>query len=399
MARRPSARARRSPADLPVKTAGTAKRTSAAVPDDRFFRHIVRSLRNGVVAIHRDGTLALMNDDASRILQLPRDAGDIGRPAADVLRPRPDLVRVLSAAFEMTTLPTRAELRLKELDRVIGYTLSRVKNDAGHTVGAILLFKDLTRVEQAEERERLRDRLASLGEMAAGIAHELKNPLAGIEVMAGLLRRQVAGSPDAVSLLADIISEAKLANAIVVEMLEFVRPIRLQVGPASVREILHQSITLAENKVPRRDTAVEMDLAEDVTIDADHNQLCQVFSNLLTNAFEALDGQGRIDIRAGIHLAEPDPAFAGDLSAGVTENLIVDVSDSGPGVPQALNDRIFDPFFTTKTQGSGLGLPIVRKIVDAHDGRIDLTSTPGQGTSFRVTLPVGGPSRISGWYR
>ena len=101
-------------------------------------------------------------------------------------------------------------------------------------IGAVMFFKDLTQVEQLEERERLRDRLASLGEMAAGIAHELKNPLAGIEVMAGLLRRQVPDSADAQSLLADIISEAKLANAIVVEMLEFVRPVRLQVEQTDI---------------------------------------------------------------------------------------------------------------------------------------------------------------------
>ena len=118
---------------------------------------------------------------------------------------------------------------------MIGYTLSLVRDDDDRTIGAVMFFKDLTQVEQLEERERLRDRLASLGEMAAGIAHELKNPLAGIEVMAGLLRRQVPDSPDAQSLLADIISEAKLANAIVVEMLEFVRPIRLQVERTDLR--------------------------------------------------------------------------------------------------------------------------------------------------------------------
>ena len=100
-----------------------------------------------------------------------------------------------------------------------------------------MFFKDLTQVEQLEERERLRDRLASLGEMAAGIAHELKNPLAGIEVMAGLLRRQVPDSVDAQSLLADIISEAKLANAIVVQMLEFVRPVRLQVEQTDLAQV------------------------------------------------------------------------------------------------------------------------------------------------------------------
>ncbi len=122
-----------------------------------------------------------------------------------------------------------------------------------------MFFKDLTRVEQLEERERLRDRLASLGEMAAGIAHELKNPLAGIEVMAGLLRRQVPDSKDAQSLLADIISEAKLANAIVVEMLEFVRPIRLQVERTDIADVLQQSVTLAESKAPRGDVAVTIE--------------------------------------------------------------------------------------------------------------------------------------------
>src|SRR5262249_47076601 len=167
---------------------------------------------------------------------------------------------VLASAFELSHLPNRAELRLKDLDRVIGYTLSQVKDDEGQPIGAVMFFKDLTRVEQLEERERLRDRLASLGEMAAGIAHELKNPLAGIQVMAGLLRRQVADSPDAQALLADIITEAKLANAIVVEMLEFVRPLRLQIDRTNVADVLHQAVTLAETKATRGDVSVEIDV-------------------------------------------------------------------------------------------------------------------------------------------
>ena len=201
--------------------AGQRRRSSAA-PDDRFFRHIVSSMANGVLAVRRDGTLVLMNQEAYRIFSLTPDPDDIGKPFAEVLGPRADIVRVLKAAFELKHLPNRLELRLKDLDRVIGYTLSQVKDrtgDVDNVIGAVMFFKDLTQVEQREERERLRDRLASLGEMAAGIAHELKNPLAGIEVMAGLLRRQVPDSKDAQSLLADIMSEAKLANAIVVEML------------------------------------------------------------------------------------------------------------------------------------------------------------------------------------
>lgn len=345
-------------------------------------------MRNGAIAIHRDGTLALMNEEAYRIFSLQPQAGDIGRPFSEVLRDRPDMQRVLGTAFETTTLPNRVELRLKDIDRVIGYTLSHVKDDVGRPVGAVLLFKDLTQVEQLEERERLRDRLASLGEMAAGIAYELKNPLAGIEVMAGLLRRQVPDSPDAQTLLADIISEAKLANAIVVEMLEFVRPIRLQVEHTDIGDVLHRAVTLAEGKAARGETWVQVDLVPDMPqIEGDQYQLCQVFTNLLMNAFQALDGRGQVGIRAGMETVEQDPWSDGE-SPGPTHIVVVEISDDGPGVPPHLSDRIFDPFFTTKPQGSGLGLPIVRKIIDAHDGRIDLSSTPGSGTRFRVTLPV-----------
>jgi PAS domain S-box-containing protein len=367
-------------------------RHSAA--DDRFFRHIVSSMRNGVLAFRRDGSLALMNDEAYRIFGLTPKDGDIGRPFSEVLRDRPDVIRVLVSAFELSHLPNRAELRLKDLDRVIGYTLSQVKDDEGQPIGAVLFFKDLTRVEQLEERERLRDRLASLGEMAAGIAHELKNPLAGIEVMAGLLRRQVPDSKDAQSLLADILSEAKLANAIVVEMLEFVRPVRLQVERTELADVLQQSVTMAESKASRGEVAVQVNIEPDLPmIESDHHQLTQVFTNLIANAFEALDGKGHITIAAVSSAIEADPAFAG---IPPTPAVLVEVADDGPGVPADMADRIFNPFFTTKVTGTGLGLAIVRKIVDAHDGRIDVNSTAETGTRFRVTLPV---TSASGWFK
>jgi two-component system sensor histidine kinase AtoS len=364
-------------------------------PDDRFFRHLVGSMRNGVIAFHRDGALALINDEAYRMFGLTRGAHDIGRPFADVLRERPPVIRVLASAFELSHLPNRAELRLKDLNRVVGYTLSQVKNERGEIIGAVMYFKDLTRVEQLEERERLRDRLASLGEMAAGIAHELKNPLAGIEVMAGLLRRQVGDSPGAHTLLADIMSEAKLANAIVVEMLEFVRPVRLQVERTDVVDVLQQSITMAESKTRRGEVAVAVQVEPGLPmIEGDHHQLSQVFTNLLANAFEALEGKGHITIAAVASVIEEDPAFAGLQPPMPT--VVVDVVDDGPGLPADATDKIFDPFFTTKPQGSGLGLAIVRKIVDAHDGRIDVHSVPGAGVRFRVTLPV---TSTTGWFK
>ena len=219
-----------------------------------------------------------------------------------------------------------------------------------------MFFKDLTQVEQLEERERLRDRLASLGEMAAGIAHELKNPLAGIEVMAGLLRRQVPDSADAQSLLADIISEAKLANAIVVEMLEFVRPVRLQVERTDVADVAAAGghagrIESAARRGRRRRSTLQPGLP---MIEGDHHQLWQVFTNLIANAFEALDGKRpHRRFRRRSTPIEPDPAFAGD--AAPTPAVVVEVADDGPGVPADLTDRIFNPFFTTKATGIRAG--------------------------------------------
>src|SRR5437763_5867320 len=213
----------------PPRQRQTVPQTSAeGVVPDGFYRDMVWNLRNGVVAITRDGRLAVMNDIAYRVLGLRARATDIGRPFTEVLKDVPEVVRIVGGAFEVSHLPNRAELRLKKTDKVIGYTLSLVKDARGRDVGATLFFKDLTRVEQLEERERLRDRLAALGEMAAAIAHEVKNPLAGIEVMSGLLKRQLTESPDAQSVLADIIKDAKMANRILQQVLAFVRPIRLQ---------------------------------------------------------------------------------------------------------------------------------------------------------------------------
>ena len=344
-------------------------------------------MRNAVLAITRDARLALINDEAYRIFAVTRREGDVGQPVAAVLRDHPDIVRVLTSVFDLHHLPNRAEMRLKPSGKVIGYTLAFVRDDSGEVVGASMFFKDLTRVEQLEERERLRDRLAAVGQMAAVIAHEVKNPLAGIEVMAGLLRRKLTELPDQQQMLTSIITEAKMANKIVQDVLDFVRPIRLQLETTAIADAVQQAIQLANSKVPRGGTELDVQLAGWLPpIEADQQQLIQVFTNLLANAYEALNGQGRVAITAG-------PMRLEDGADG-REAVLVEVADDGPGMPADVAESVFDPFFTTKPRGSGLGLAIVRRIVDAHDGRIDMRTTPGQGTTIRVMLPVAATSEI-----
>ena len=375
-----------------VRPASARRRTPEAVSSedmltDRFFRHLVFNLRTGVLAITRDGRIAAINDIAYRILGLGHRPDDLGRPYVEVLQDCPEVLRILQQAFESADLPNRAEMRLRKTGKAVGYTLSHIHDDDGRKVGATLFFKDLTRVEQIEERERLRDRLAALGEMAAAIAHEVKNPLASIEVAAGILKRQLSDRTDALESLTDIIKEAKMANAIVVEVLEFVRPIQLQVDRVLLDEALKDSITLAEGKQSRGAVSIDMSIASEVPeLLADPHQLRQLFSNLLANAFEALGGEGHVDIRATLLPGEDETvAHVGELQP---PQVVVEVRDSGPGIGPDDLERIFSPFFTTKPQGTGLGLAIVRKVVDAHDGHIDAISAPGLGATVRVTLPV-----------
>jgi signal transduction histidine kinase len=385
----------RRPSSTPARRAGRRPVAASAndLAPDTFYKDLVWNLRNGVLAVSCDGRIAVMNEVAYRIIGLKPRSTDIGQPFSRVLQDQPELSRIIAGAFELSHLPNRAELRLKSSGKVIGYTLSQVRDASGHVTGAALFFKDLTRVEQLEERERLRDRLAALGEMAAAIAHEVKNPLAGIEVMAGLLKRQLPESQDAQTILGDIIKEAKMANAIVLEVLEFVRPIRLQVERIALSDVIRDAIVIAEGHVPRRGVSISVSLPQDLaSIQGDPYQLRQLFTNLLTNAFEALGGRGSVGISA-VQLAEEETG-TGEAHGG--PSIQVDIVDDGPGVPPDVMDRIFSPFFTTKPQGSGLGLAIVRKIVDAHDGRIDVRARATGGTHFRVTLPVTGNHQLFG---
>jgi signal transduction histidine kinase len=350
--------------------------------DGAFYKHVVTGMRNGVLAITRQGTLALINDVACEVLGLPDGQNQLGRPIGEAFRDYPEILFVLADVFERDHLQNRAEMRLKPSGKVIGYTLSHITDDQGALLGASMFFKDLTRVEQLNERERLRDRLVAIGELAAVFAHEVKNPLAGIEVMAGHLRRKVGEAPELQSVLTDIIGEAKMANAIVQEVLDFVRPIRLQVEPTLLCDAVQAAVQHADAKGRRGNIVVETRVPQTLPhLRADKHQLTQVLTNLIVNAYEALDGKGHVTVNASETRLQD--------GTGGRDAILVEVADDGPGIPADVREKVFEVFFTTKAKGSGLGLAIVKRIVDAHDGRLDL-QTSSDGTRVRVTLPLAG---------
>jgi two-component system nitrogen regulation sensor histidine kinase GlnL len=212
--------------------------------------------------------------------------------------------------------------------------------------------------------------------------------------MAGILRRQLPDSPDAQTTLGDIIAEAKMANAIVLEVLEFVRPIRLQVEHVDMSRVLHDAVAAASTHLNPNGVRVALEMPGDAPhLHGDGHQLRQLFMNLIVNAFEALGAKGgSVRIEVTTELADYELGTEPPQDARL---LVVEVSDDGPGIPAELSDRVFSPFFTTKPRGNGLGLAIVRKIVMAHEGEIDVTTPPAGGTRFRVKLPVSGPRE---WY-
>ena len=238
------------------------------------------------------------------------------------------------------------------------------------------------RLEQAQEEARRSERLAALGQLSAGLAHELRNPLAVIKGSAETLARKLAvADPLTTELAGYISSEVNRMNAIVTRFLDFARPLKLERHAEQIPPLIERALKAAHDRWPNAKVEVERQFAAGlpaVSVDPDLTE--QVFTNLALNAYEAMgSGGGKLRVAAS-------PASS-DERRGVE----IAFEDTGPGVPVELREQIFNPFFTTKESGVGLGLSLVSKIVDDHRGWIRLASEPGQGACFRVFLPDGEP--------
>jgi signal transduction histidine kinase len=307
---------------------------------------------------------------------------------------------MLGEAFTVTELPNRAELdlgpALREGTR-IGFTVSHIPGIDGESVGAAVFFKDLTRIEHREEKERLRDRLAALGEMAARLAHEVRNPLASIEVTCGLLRRRFADDESARELIDKIRAEVQRLNGTVTSSLEFVKPASSNFGSAELQPLIDEAMTVARDRHDRPEVEIRIGKRVDLPVlRADRDQLRQVFENLVLNAAEAVGDSGQVVIDVErvaapktVSASYDEPLRSDDLvTSEFDEFIVVRVSDDGPGIPEQARGRIFHPFFTTKRQGSGVGLSTVKKIVDSHGGLIDVDRSTLGGARFTVRLPL-----------
>ena len=238
-------------------------------------------------------------------------------------------------------------------------------------------------LRRAEADARRAERLAALGQLSAGLAHEIRNPLGVIKGSAEMLSQKVKDAQPLVAELAGYISsEVNRLNALVIRFLDFARPSKLDLRPMRVSEIVDQAVESAKASFPNANVRVERHYAQDLPDIPMDRQLCeQVFVNLITNAFQAMQGQN------GASDGLLQLSIAPEVSNGEA-GVCVTVEDSGPGVPPELREQIFNPFFTSKKDGVGLGLSIVAKIVDDHRGTIRLDSDTTRGARFRVFFPL-----------
>lgn len=371
---------------------------SAPIHDERFYRGIVNGMRCGVLAIDRDGRLVLINDLARQILELAEDP-EMGVPVEAALAEHPQFARVLRESFSLASLPNRAEIELEarsERGKTIGFTISLVDGGDGETAGAAIFFKDLTHVEHREEQERLKDRLAALGQMAANLAHEIRNPLAAIEVSCSLLKRRMSAEDSSRDLLDKIIAEVRRLNRTITSSLEYVRPVSLALAFAPIEPVLDEAINVATGRLGSDGIRVERRFEPGVRpCLMDRGRLRQVFENILLNAMDAMGEAGVLEVATELTDApaaasipyRPAGKALGDPWQSFDRYLTVRISDTGPGIAEEHRDKLFYPFFTTKKQGSGVGLAVAKKIVDSHRGLIDVGPREGGGAVFTVRIP------------
>ncbi len=383
-----TAELRRQRAELEAAHAELRRRFEEVAELKGYTDNVLASVTSGIVTLDLDGRVATLNPAAEMLTGL-FTAEVSGRYCAEVFAHSPEIGDIL-----METLGGRVAIANVSvtLRRPNGSTLpieiatAPLRGLEGKDLGVVGVFRDVTVLRELEEQLRRSDRLAALGTLAAGLAHEIKNPLTSLRTFTGFLPRKWDDERFRERFQRVVPRELERINAIVERLLELARPARLDFQPARLPELLDRAADLYANQLEAKGIEVRREYARDCpVVHADRDALYQAFLNLVTNAVDAMEVGGLLTLRAGWHHGS-DPL--GPPRPRALRSVAVEVEDTGAGIDQADVDKVFNPFFTTKAAGTGLGLALTHKIVEDHQGRITFRSTRGAGTLFRVVLPV-----------
>lgn len=343
-------------------------------PADNLPELLERCYIAGLIVVHSDLTLATVSKDAREILEQTED------PITFEQLPQ-GLKKLLRDSFRGDETPTRLQIpssRKPSAQRSLKIQVTPILDSKGRVQSVAAILQDLTPARQLEQNLRQMDRLASIGTLSASMAHEVKNALVAIKTFVDLLISQNQNAQ-----LAEIVNrEMNRINSIVSQMLRFGGPARPKLGTIHIHQVLEQSLNLVQHHLEGRKIKLERNLeAAPDTVRGDSYQLEQAFINLLFNALDAMGADGTLVVATQI--CAPDR-----VSGIAAQSLQISIKDNGIGIPAENVGRLFEPFFTTKANGTGLGLPITRRIIEEHRGTITVSSQLHQGTQFIITLPL-----------
>ncbi len=333
---------------------------------------------NEAMRVHLDGILeslsmgVLVMDDCEIITRSNRAAEALLGVTDDELRNRRASEILAGAGLGVCDRPQRIGQAVVSISQV------PLHNDSGEHSGHLILFQDITRIYQLEEQLQRKERLAAMGELIGRIAHEIRNPLGSVELFASMLQRDLGEHSSAKRYAQQISQAVQSMDRLLTNLLLYTRPVHLTRGWHSAKSLIDESIKLAAHAITKVPVEIRVDISQEIHSMWCHDgQLKQVLVNLVVNAVQAMPNGGVL----AISLCQEPSQTLGISAVRLT------VRDSGIGIAPAHQSRIFDPFFSTKDEGTGLGLAIVYSIVDAHQGRIDVDSTVGQGTACSIILP------------
>ena len=336
---------------------------------EAFNRDVIQSIQSGLLTVNLKERITFLNKAGEQILGI----------AISQFKDRPinDLFHDLTNNFH-EGLHARMETAFQRPDGEeikLGLSISSLKDHRGNKVGQIIIFQDLTQIKEMEESMRRSEKLATIGQLAAGIAHEIRNPLASISGATQLLKEDQEEGESAQRLMEIILAESGRLNRLITDFLLYAQPPKLNKKKVDVGAMVDNTLEVF-SRSPQwtKGIRVAKIMEPNITISADPQQLEQILWNLFINAVDAMEGKGMLEVK--VH------------KNGREQTATLLVSDTGKGISSKDINKIFDPFFTTKEGGSGLGLSIVHKIVEIHGGDITVESRPRRGTTFTLTFPA-----------
>lgn len=336
-----------------------------------YMENILSSIKSGVITLDLKMNITTANLAAAQILGVPNVPLGPARDCLDGV-----LLQIAREGLARGRTYGSMEVVLEQNgDRRVLDVSTSLLRESNETIGVVVTFKDLTEIKTLEAQILRQERLAALGQLSAGVAHEIRNPLGIIKGSAELLQKRFAHLPEEEGLTEFIIDEVKRLSKVVTNFLEFARPKDPLLQQTDINAVLGYTVDMIEKQSNADRFQFVRDLTPDaLTVNADREQFQQVFINLILNGMDAMPEGGTIAVRSRLSSSEGAP--------------VVEIEDHGTGIPKADLEKVFNPFYTTKENGTGLGLSIVHNIIQSHGARLKVNSVEGRGTVFRIVFPT-----------